>query len=176
MENPYQSPMSSGPDSAYSHATLGDSGMVRQVKVVAILMFVQAGLEIVMGLILCALGPFMLSVMSSMPAGGPRGQPSPVTMGWIMTAFYGGLGLVVLTAGGLKIYAGVKSLKFRGRTLGIVSLSFGLVTAFTCYCAPTSIALAIYGLIVYLNGDVAAAFRLGKEGHSVDQIRSAAVR
>ena len=176
MENPYQSPAPSGADFgvAYSHGTLGESGMVRQVGVVAILMFVQAGFEIVMGLFLCAMGPIMWSTMSSMPAG-PRqpGGAGPEEMAWILTAVYGGLGLLLLFAGGLKIVAGVKNLKYRSRGLGITALAFGMVTVFSCYCAPTGIALAIYGLIIYLNGDVATAFRLGSEGHSADQIRAA---
>ena len=167
MENPYQSPAPADPSP-------GLSSMVRQVRIVAILMFVQAGFEIVMGLYLCAVVPIIMIAMSSMPQGGGQarpGPPTPAATGWIMAAIYVGLGSLSLIAGGLRIYAGVKNLKYRGRTVGIVAVAFGLITSITGCCAPSSIALAIYGLIVYLNGDVAAAFRLGEQGHSVDEIR-----
>ncbi len=52
--------------------------------------------------------------------------------------------------------------------LGIGSLLAGLGTIFSCYCADQS-RTCIYGLIVYLNAPVAAAFRMGEEGYSGDE-------
>jgi hypothetical protein len=39
-----------------------------------------------------------------------------------------------------------------------------------CYCAPTSIGVLVYGLIVYFNPAVVAAFELGKRGLRGDAI------
>ena len=41
----------------------------------------------------------------------------------------------------------------------IVMLCTGMLSIATCYCFPTRFALAIYGLIVLLNGPVKLAFR-----------------
>jgi len=42
----------------------------------------------------------------------------------------------------------------------------------SCYCAPTSIALFVYGLIVYLNSDVATAFEMAEQGVSPKEIKA----
>ena len=96
--------------------------------------------------------------------------PPPEVMINMMSWGYGGVGVVVGIIGVLSILAGYRNWKFKGRTLGIVSLVAGLGTILSCYCLPTSLALCIYGLIVYLNGPVAAAFRMGEEGYSGDEI------
>ncbi len=103
---------------------------------------------------------------------GGDGEPSETELaiasfvGW----FYGGIGVALLAIGILQIYAGIRNLSFKGRTVGIVALSFGILTVFTCWCAPTAIGLAIYGLIVYLSPAVTHAFQLRKDGVSKDNI------
>ena len=80
---------------------------------------------------------------------------------------YGVMAAAALVAGLLHIAAGVQNCRFRGRVLGIVVLASGfLVTPLTCYCAPTGVALGVYGLIVYLNGAVSEAFYMGESGGS----------
>jgi hypothetical protein len=69
--------------------------------------------------------------------------------------------------------AGIRNYKFRGRTLGLIALGGGMVTVMTCYCAPTAIGLGVYGLITYLNPEVAQAFAMGEAGTSRDDILSA---
>lgn len=63
-------------------------------------------------------------------------------------------------------------LKFRGRTLGIVALSSGLLSIAGCYCLPTAIGLFIYGLIVLLNEPVKRAFAMGEQGRSASEIQT----
>ena len=75
-----------------------------------------------------------------------------------MTIIYGAMGLGGFIPGLLHLVAGIRNLRYKGRTLGIVALGFGLAATMTCYCAPTSIALTVYGLIVYLNPAVAQVF------------------
>jgi hypothetical protein len=74
------------------------------------------------------------------------------------------MGIPPLVSGMLQVFAGIKNLWFRGRVLGIVALVSNVGTLITCYCAPTAIALMIFGLIVYLNQQVAEAFRMGQAG------------
>jgi MFS family permease len=144
--------------------------MVQQVTVIAILMIVQGALEAAMGLLYLALGPAMIW-FGMQPGGGPPG-PQEQTMAMVVSVVYVCLGLVTLVAGVLNVWAGIRNLNYRGRTLGMVALISGTVSVFTCYCAPTAIALLVYGLIVYLSDDVKHAFALGEEGKSADQVRA----
>ncbi len=135
--------------------------MHHQIKIVAILMLVQGVLEILYGLMFVAMGPVMLAVIANDP--GTSAQPPPPA--WV-AAIYPALGLPALIAGALKIWAGVLNLKHRGRTVGIVALFSGALTVFSCaiYCFPTTLALMVYGLIVYFDSDATRAFFLGEEG------------
>lgn len=135
--------------------------MVNQVPVVAVLMIVQGSLECLMGILLLILGPVMLAAPQ-------HNGPSPAGVGTFIFIF----GVVIIIIAGLKIAAGVKGLKYRDRAFGIVTLLLGVVTFLTFYCAPTSLALMIYGLIVYLNQDVAKAFELGEQGYSPRDIQA----
>ena len=90
----------------------------------------------------------------------------------IMLAMYGSMGLISLVIGVLGIWAGIRMLKFRGRTLGIVALSSGLLSIAGCYCLPTAIGLFIYGLIVLLNEPVKRAFAMGEQGTSAADIQN----
>ena len=67
-------------------------------------------------------------------------------------------GLVAALIGVLRIAAGILNLFKRGRRYGLVAASAGVLSAFTCLCLPTSIALCVYGWIVYTNADVRAQF------------------
>ena len=80
------------------------------------------------------------------------------------------MALVNLIAGGLHGYAGYRNYWFKNRMLGIVALAGGLATVLGCYCMPTALVLAVYGLIVYLNGPVTAAFQMVQQGHPADTV------
>jgi hypothetical protein len=151
--------------------------MVRQVPLLAVLSIVQGGLECLAGVLYAAMGPLMRTFLDAAleqqaREGGVRPELPPAFATW-MAAAYVLLGLASLAVGVLRIVAGVRGLKYRGRILGIVSLAVGVVSFLTCYCAPTSLALMVYGLIVYLNSDVGRAFEMAKGGASAEQIRAA---
>lgn len=177
MSNPYQPP---GFDPKYFQDSPGqyppqpmvDSGYgyVAQVRVVAILNCVQGGLEIPLGLMLAAAAVFIpYAIQMEEQAGGGGGDP-PEELKWIIGGAYGIIGGALLLSGILRIYAGIQNYRFRQRTLGLVSFFLGLASMITCYCAPTSIGVLVYGLIVYLNPAVKAAFEMGKQGLTGDQI------
>jgi hypothetical protein len=126
-----------------------------------------------MGLGLVAMGGvFPVLMRMGEMRGGAEGPP-PEMVGWMMLAIYGGLGLLTLVAASLHLFAGLRNYRFRSRTLGLVALGGGLVTVFTCYCAPTSVALAVYGLVTYLNPAVSQAFALGEAGKKRNEILAA---
>lgn len=157
-DNPYTAPQT-------PFAAAPDRGLVGQVTVLAILSIVQGVLEVFMGLILGGLAAFVPVMIHMEGNAGP-----PEEMAWVLSVVYGVLGLLTLAAAVLHIMAGLNSYKFRRRTLGIVASCFGMVTVFTCYCAPTAMALGIYALIVYLNPQVAQAFAMGQAGRSREEI------
>lgn len=150
--------------------------MANQIPVVAILMIVQGVLECLLALLLVVAGVLLPQALEI--AGRARQRPGG---GWlpdlppefieIAAVLYVGLGAVVLLSGLLRVIAGSRNLNYRGRTFGIVSLAAGVVTSLTIWCAPTSLGLLIYGLIVYLNEESARAFALGAEGKRPEEIK-----
>ena len=141
------------------------SSKVMQVTTLAVLMIIQGALEALIGLVLLVMGPAMLSTMPSMS------RSDQEALG-IMSAVFIILGLLILLTAGLKIVAGIKNLKYRGRSLGMAALISSIVSMMTGYCAPTAIALVIYGLIIYLDNDVRRAFEMGEQGVPPEQIKA----
>ncbi|MDX1945677.1 MAG: hypothetical protein SFU86_09715 [Pirellulaceae bacterium] len=137
-------------------------GLIGHVPVVAMLL-------IGVGLLEVTLAGFMLVFAGLATLVPPEAGEFPTAM----VVFVGVLSLPAAVCGVLRVVAGVYNLRFRRRTLGMVALVAGLATVFTFYCAPTSIALGIYGLIVYLNDSVTEAFALGDQGKTQDEIRRA---
>ncbi len=182
MSNPYQPPsadskeFSEGP-APYPPPMPGGYGMVQQVRIVAILNAVQGGLEILMGLLTVAMGGFMW-FMPQIDRAANQGRPRPPSdppdeFFWVLAAVYGGLGLAVLAGGILRIAACVQNYRYQGRTLGIVALAGGMASVLSCYCAPTALALLVYGLVIFLHPAVVAAFEMRRQGYAVDAILAA---
>lgn len=166
QNNPFQSPpevrreglaMPPGADRLLFHG----AGFVRQVRAVAICMIVQGVLVSIMGAFLVGIGFFMGSMPPEEFTNGGAGLGE---LQMFMTWGYGIAGALVLISGLLIVVAGIRNLYFRGRIMAITALSLGILSSLTCYCAPTAIGLAIWGLVVYLNPSVARAFELSAEG------------
>jgi len=138
------------------------SGLIGHVPIVAVLLIVQGALEI--GFVL--LGGAFLALVYLAP---DKELASMRGLGIFMLI----LAIPAALCGALRIVAGIFNLRFRHRGLGMVALGLGLLTLTTAYCAPTSIALAIYGLIVFVNEPVVAAFELGARGRTSAEIRAA---
>jgi hypothetical protein len=181
MSNPYESPYPVEAATATSEdqplPPPQDPGLVAQVRVVAILMIVQGVLDALMGLFAAGMGLFVSFALRQAMQDDPdlqRGDgPSPEFMSNLMGGIYGGAGLALLAIGFVHMFAGYRNFHFHGRTLGIISMASGILTIVTmvgCYCLPTSIGLCIYGLVVYMNPSVSAAFRMREQGYSVDAI------
>jgi hypothetical protein len=167
MENPYQSPRAPLGSSNATDPFPRRRGLVRHVRVVAILMFVQAAFELLAAV---GLGTMVLfvSVMFRQMQGQPGMSNQPAI--WLMPLMYGGMAVAALVFSILHLVAGLRNYRFRGRTLGIVALAGGMLTVLTCYCFPTAVALGVYGLIVYLNPEVSEAFRMGEAGREPTEI------
>jgi hypothetical protein len=145
--------------------------MVSHVPIVSILMIVNGSLASVLGIILALFGPAVVAMISADEERRFFFHAGDKAFLTLMTVFYIVVGVMALVAGVLNIVAGARSLKFRGRGLALTALFCNILPLFTCYCAPTSLGLMIYGLIVFFNGDVAQAFRMAEEGMPVEEIR-----
>lgn len=166
-QNPYAN-FSTSASAGTSSSLAG--GLISHVRIVSILMIVQGSLVVLLGIFMAVMGFVMPAIMQADPnfANTPNAPPM-----WIFPTIYGGLGFMLLVVGVLNILAGIRNYRFRSRGLGITAMSMGMAAALTCYCAPTAIGLLIYGLIVYLNPQVAAAFALAQQGYTPDQILAA---
>lgn len=142
--------------------------MVHQIRVVAVLLMVHGVLAFAMGLLYIGMGLLMPYVTSA--SGGPfRGgnqQLAFQTMFWV----YFAMGGPALIAGGVQVVAGWRAYDLRSRRLAIAAVLSGVIASSTCYCAPTAIMMAIYGLVVLLNSTVAQAFAWRAEGAAAHQV------
>ena len=77
-------------------------------------------------------------------------------------------GILILSI--MHFVAAYLGFKYRRRVFGIVSMIVGLGAMLTCYCAPTAIGLAVYGMIIYFNPAFAQAFAMGNAGMSKQDI------
>ena len=130
----------------------------------------QGGLEIVVALAVFIVGLYVPAYLELLDwidqfdgtDSTYRGSANPLTGPhgfWALVIC--GLALLVFAGGCLRIVAARKNRKFRGRPLGIASLCMGMSSIVTVICAPTALALLIWGLIIYVNPSVKAAFKEG---------------
>jgi hypothetical protein len=140
--------------------------MHRQIKVVAILMMVEGGLEALMGVFLMVMGPVVMSLMKSAPPTSGGAPPPPEAIGGVYMA----MGALTLIAAIVKVIAGIRNVSLKSRVLGFVGLGSCLLSLASCYCIPFALGLGIYGMIVYLNEKSAQAFQMGDSGMPSDQI------
>jgi hypothetical protein len=166
MENPYAAPQFeakpvAGQNSA-SHIT--PSSLVQQVRIFGILNAVQGGLELIMGLLFLFYAVFFPIMMSNPEFQQQQPDPPPKEFLWAMGIGFGVGAALLLAVSVARIAAGVMNWRFRGRGLAMFSIIGGAVTVLTCYCAPTSIAVLIYGLVVMLSPQVKQAFAMAAKG------------
>jgi hypothetical protein len=126
--------------------------MVKHVQYVAIFMLVEGALELLPGGVLTAFG--VATAFGIARGSELRGDIIPPELTFVV--FF--LGPALFGAGVFKVLAGLRNLKMRDRTMGLIALGSSFIALPTCYCAPTALALAIYGFIVYLNDDVQREF------------------
>ncbi len=159
MSNPYESPLEAG----VAAPPPDQRGKVGQIRIVAILMMVQGGLELLMGLFL-----LVMAVVLPMSLAANAETRQMTTM---IIAVYAVMGVGAIIAAVLHALGGWKNYQLKSRQFGLISLIAGSVLSLaTCYCCPTAIGLMIYGLIVYMDGPVEAAFANREAGGDVDKI------
>ncbi len=126
--------------------------MVKHVQYVAIFMIVEGALEVLPGGVLTAFAIAATFGIAQRTELGGNIIPPELTFVLFL------LGPALLGAGIFKVIAGIRNLKMQDRTMGLIALGSCFVAVPTCYCAPTAMVLAVYGLVVYLNEDVRREF------------------
>lgn len=132
-----------------------DDGYVKQLPVIGTLVIVQACLELLMFMMMVAMSALMIGMQNSPQMQKVPNAPSMQFIG-IGYAIFGAL--VGVTAI-LRLASGIMILRKKGRIYSIVVSIVGLASVFTCYCAPTSLALAIYSLVVLIQPSVIEQFK-----------------
>ena len=139
-----------------------ERGMVGHVPIVATLMIVLGAIEGSFG----AASLLFSLIALTIPA-------ETGTDSHFLAVLFAMVSIPAIAVSLLRIAAGIYNLRFRRRKFGMTALVIGLILVFTGYCAPTAIGLAVYGLLVYLNESVVAAFELGDQGRSPQEISAA---
>jgi hypothetical protein len=162
-KNPFSAPVSPQAQPSFGPS----SALLGQLKALCIIMIVVGVLEILMGLFYAVMAFVMPTFLAN--AGGPLGgngmqAQQQQTMQIVLAVIYGGGGGLAMLAGTLRIVAGIQGLRLKGWKLGIAAHLTGLLSSLTCYCAPTALALAIWGMILYLMPEVKYAFQNSEAG------------
>lgn len=174
MSNPYETPQYDpyqySPAGQGKPSNIVPSSLVQQVRILGILNAVQGGLELIMALFFLFYAVF-LPIMMNTPEF-REGQPDSPPPGFVlgMGIGLGVVGALLLVVAVCRIVSGVRCWWFRSRSLAMVSMILGAVSIFTCYCAPTSLAVLVYGLIVMLAPPVKQAFEMAASGMPPEQI------
>jgi len=126
---------------------------------IGILMMVHGGLLCAMGLFFLIAAIFFPAMFFAMPPPKGGAAPPPEAFFAIIAGVYGVMALCHLVPGVMQIIGGNKARRLKSRGFVIASLATGLASLFGFYCAPTSIALFVVGLVYLLKADVTDAFR-----------------
>ena len=153
-------------------------GMVNQVTVLGVLMVIQGVIDLLAGAVVAVYAWLMPTIFDELQKqqaaqGGGPGPPMPPDMSMYMAIGGSILAAAIVLAGILLIYSGIGVTRFERRTTAFVALAGGMITLLTCYCFPTSLALAIYGMIVLLSQPVTLAFSIRQQGHDPGEIQRA---
>ena len=139
---------------------LSNRGKVWQVQWLAVVTIVHGSLLLLWSFGLLLTGGFMGLSLGSVEPTQPDAPP-PEFMAGFMTGIVMFMMLGQLVPGILQVASGYYMLSFRYRWLAVAAFCSGALSVTGCYCLPTSIILAIWGLIVVFDKDVAARFQAG---------------
>lgn len=147
-----------------------ENRMVGHLMAVGILQIVFGCLELIMGMFLAFYAVFFSVFLPNMkPPGQPPMDPNVI---FGLSVGFGIGGVLVIGFSILRIASGIGSFWFRGRVWMLASLIGGMVTALTCYCAPFSIGIGVYGLIVVLSPAVRKAYEMRAAGIMPNDIKA----
>jgi hypothetical protein len=128
---------------------------VSQVPALGIVMMIHGAMILSLGILLVVYGLFFAAATYDTP--NELAAPTELIAQLVVSSMVG-IGLLHFLPGVLQIVAGWRTRTYRSRGFAIAALGAGLLAMVGCYCAPTSIAMLIWGLVVLLGKDVVARF------------------
>ena len=135
--------------------------MARHIPTIAVLLIVHGAVDLLIGLALSGLAAWVATGRTPLPLASLPAEP---TVGVLV------FGPALLAAGTLKIAAGAANYAYRRPRLGLVALASCVVSTASCVVAPLSLALLVFGLLVYRHPRAERAFLMGKQGLSREWI------
>lgn len=131
--------------------------MIRHVRLLAILMYVNAAIALVVAGVSIFAGAYIFQLT-------PEEWGSPDTSGQQFgTGLYAIVGAYCAITASLQVVAARKLQKFRGRQLALVALSVGALNTPVCCCIPVfSFPLMVFGIFVLLGEGVREAFEIAE--------------
>ena len=130
--------------------------MVKQIRNISVLLIIQGALEIIPG-------SFLTIAAIAAAEGGEL--KAPILQGDLSFTIFV-VGPILLLGGILKVFGGARNMKFKDRPAGLIALGTCFLTMPACCCAPTALALGIWGLVVYMNDEVRMEFaRVAAKGN-----------
>lgn len=136
---------------AFSVGVQQGDGYVRQIPIIGTLTLFQGVLELLLAIFLLIFTVILaVAVQQGEDLEGMKSEISPIAL----MIGYGVAAAFVGCCSILRIVSGIQTLRRRGRILTIVSSIAGLVTVMTGCCSITSLALAVYTLIVLVQPSV----------------------
>src|SRR3954471_583446 len=106
-----------------------DRGLIGHVPIVAILLITQGFLELIFG---CCGFAFLAFTQWQ--------KAKELADLRALAVLWAAVSVPAVSAGLLRIVAGVFNLRYKRRVLGMTALGVGLLAMMTCYCAPTAVA------------------------------------
>jgi hypothetical protein len=141
--------------------------VLRHVTTVAVLLMVQGACDLAFGLALT--GFAIIGAFGSAPI---LRAVDPAESQVAVIVF----GPALLLVGALKVYAGIRNYRYRGRLLGFVALASCVISLANCVCGLLALPLLIAGIVVYRHADVERAFVMGEQGLSREWIQARTAR
>jgi hypothetical protein len=141
--------------------------MARHIATVAMLLIVQGAFDLVIGLALVGVALFVRQGDTAALAARLPLEPQAAVI--VFAPLFAASGV-------LKIVAGARNYNYRSRLLGILALASCAVSMANCYCAPASLAVLVFGLVVYRHPDSGRAFVMGAQGLSREWIEASVGR
>jgi len=163
-----RSPARSVPRCRRCLALVVSRGRARHLPSLGVMMIVHGCLLVLMGIFHVLSMAMVALVMQNadvsnrdeLLASGVLGM----TAGWMLL-----VAALHAVPGVLQVVAGVKVRRQRGRVVAFIALGSAMTSVLGCYCAPTSIALLIWGLVVLMSEGVPEVFEAADVGSATSQ-------
>lgn len=137
---------------------------VKHIKALGVLLILHGGLLLAMGTYYVFFGGFMVDALTDIPA--DPNDPLSELVPNMVVAVLGLMGVAQVLPGVLQLVGGWRLFRYEGTSFAWAGALAGLMSLLGCYCGPSAIALAAYGVFILSRDDVRARFAVGQAAAS----------